>query len=616
MVSSNALIIGKGVNNPNPNTPTGPMFNPANTTPKALPHAVVRMKVTASATSERVGARKPSNSGTGIIASAPASMLKRSVSATTNVEKKHVSIHVGGTGKAVGLSSAGRRSSKDGSAGSKKQTTTQKATVARPQSAPVVHHGHGLSGSVGMGPTEPLSGFIGSIHDPMIIERALQARPLSPSPRRTKSDIQHSDPPTTTTATTSSTSDDHHHHPEENIQSLPRPPSFPIKAAFRTPTYTAQNSSQNPTSRAKSASPPTSTTNPPKKQASPSIYNFQAISLKPTDRDRPQIAPYRPPTAHTRHHHYRAHTIDGSAASSAPALSSHPVITTTLAHSPNSPTPTSASVPPSPSTDAPPVASTFDDIETTDLTEEQSDAFNLSGSTRTGAGGAGGTGSRVRGRKGTTAVDISVVEGFLSALIDEEADVEEVCDALNGLIVLAEDHATFAAGTLYDRGGIPIILGLMARLPDNVDVQIKCSALMKHMVMGNEELSSLTIYKQQGISAILNAVAIVAKSLHELQINGPAVVESPPYAWHKPPPHTSNRKKHPHTAPAITTGSSTSHLTSTESLASLDASTTTIATNAGYTSNTALGSGFGNASELLVISGGGGAGGGIHRRKR
>ncbi|TPX41948.1 hypothetical protein CcCBS67573_g10546, partial [Chytriomyces confervae] len=73
------------------------------------------------------------------------------------------------------------------------------------------------------------------------------------------------------------------------------------------------------------------------------------------------------------------------------------------------------------------------------------------------------------GRKNIYINETAVTDEQLCILTDPECTPEEVVEAISKLIALAIDYETLAATTLFDRGGVTIILYVMNRLPEFPD---------------------------------------------------------------------------------------------------------------------------------------------------
>ncbi|TPX70559.1 hypothetical protein SpCBS45565_g01698 [Spizellomyces sp. 'palustris'] len=116
-------------------------------------------------------------------------------------------------------------------------------------------------------------------------------------------------------------------------------------------------------------------------------------------------------------------------------------------------------------------------------------------------------------RRTFTSSDMSALDSYLSTLTDTDCAQEQIVEALNCLIALAEENLAIATDVLYDKGAIQILLALMRKFPpDIVEVQIKSSALLQ-MVTERNALAKTSVYEQDGISTILEAMAGMGKVL-------------------------------------------------------------------------------------------------------
>ncbi|KAJ3256448.1 hypothetical protein HDU77_003133 [Chytriomyces hyalinus] len=128
------------------------------------------------------------------------------------------------------------------------------------------------------------------------------------------------------------------------------------------------------------------------------------------------------------------------------------------------------------------------------------------------------------GRKNIYINETAVTDEQLCILTDPECTPEEVVEALSKLIALAIDYETLAATTLFDRGGVTIILYVMNRLPEFPDVQTKACRLLEIMASKNP-LTLTCLFKQNGILPILAAVQTIARTTNELQQRVTAINE-------------------------------------------------------------------------------------------
>ncbi|KAJ3300723.1 hypothetical protein HK104_006021 [Borealophlyctis nickersoniae] len=112
-------------------------------------------------------------------------------------------------------------------------------------------------------------------------------------------------------------------------------------------------------------------------------------------------------------------------------------------------------------------------------------------------------------RKMLYSSDFAAIEKHLSVLTDEECGGDQYLEALNSLIVIAEEHDG-AVDALFDRGAVTILLGLLEHKND-VDVQINACALLQVLASGSE-VAMATVFKQNGIPLILNTIQTISKA--------------------------------------------------------------------------------------------------------
>ncbi|KAJ3327910.1 hypothetical protein HDU76_010904 [Blyttiomyces sp. JEL0837] len=122
-------------------------------------------------------------------------------------------------------------------------------------------------------------------------------------------------------------------------------------------------------------------------------------------------------------------------------------------------------------------------------------------------GGAGGPGAakHAKGgnaRRGTIQMmDVGSMDTELLVLIDTECQAEQILDALNNLIPVAEEQTPM----LYDRGTVSILLALITRMNDNKEVVYKATYILE--LLANSYPPALaSIYKQNGIMTFMGTL--------------------------------------------------------------------------------------------------------------
>ncbi|KAJ3289035.1 hypothetical protein HDU79_004375 [Rhizoclosmatium sp. JEL0117] len=119
-----------------------------------------------------------------------------------------------------------------------------------------------------------------------------------------------------------------------------------------------------------------------------------------------------------------------------------------------------------------------------------------------------------RSKRKTYINETAVTDEQLCIMTDPEVTPEEVLSALSILIGMALDNETVAQSTLFDRGGVFIILHVMNQMPEHPDVQAKACHLLEIMAAKNP-LTLTSLYKQNGIMSILAAVQTVSRACQD-----------------------------------------------------------------------------------------------------
>ncbi|KAI9352204.1 hypothetical protein BDR26DRAFT_850523 [Obelidium mucronatum] len=144
-------------------------------------------------------------------------------------------------------------------------------------------------------------------------------------------------------------------------------------------------------------------------------------------------------------------------------------------------------------------------------------------------------------RKNHYVNETAITDEQLCILTDPECSADEVLEALSILIGLALDYETVACSTLFDRGGVAILLHVMSFMPEHADIQAKACRLLEIMASKNP-LTLTSLAKQNGIMAVLASVQTIARAAQDAKHAINALRNENP---HQPLPHTqqqSNRQ--------------------------------------------------------------------------
>ncbi|KAI8851870.1 hypothetical protein BC829DRAFT_386192 [Chytridium lagenaria] len=126
---------------------------------------------------------------------------------------------------------------------------------------------------------------------------------------------------------------------------------------------------------------------------------------------------------------------------------------------------------------------------------------------------AGERSLKLPGRKIFHVSDLAMIDTHLCTLTDPECTNEQTLDALNALILLADENKTHGITALYDHGAVTILLALMCRLSDNIEVQMQACQLLQLLAEDNP-LAVTSIFRHNGIPIILNSMGCISKEYH------------------------------------------------------------------------------------------------------
>ncbi|KAI9096627.1 hypothetical protein DFS34DRAFT_148869 [Phlyctochytrium arcticum] len=116
-----------------------------------------------------------------------------------------------------------------------------------------------------------------------------------------------------------------------------------------------------------------------------------------------------------------------------------------------------------------------------------------------------------RTKRPSTSADLQHVEEYLGILTDVDCVHEQLLEALNCLLALAEESEVVARDVLYDKGAIPILLNLIRQSPsDMLDVSIKACALLQ-MMAAESALARPTITEYGGVDILLETVTSLGR---------------------------------------------------------------------------------------------------------
>ncbi|KAJ3296375.1 hypothetical protein HDU79_006854 [Rhizoclosmatium sp. JEL0117] len=98
-----------------------------------------------------------------------------------------------------------------------------------------------------------------------------------------------------------------------------------------------------------------------------------------------------------------------------------------------------------------------------------------------------------------------LADEHLFRLADKASQPDEVVSALDALISIATGNVIIAQDSLFDRGGVAILLHILQKYSLDLDIQAKTCKLLDLMGRANP-LTFKALFKQKGISAILGVV--------------------------------------------------------------------------------------------------------------
>ncbi|KAI8616145.1 hypothetical protein BC830DRAFT_1119224 [Chytriomyces sp. MP71] len=115
-------------------------------------------------------------------------------------------------------------------------------------------------------------------------------------------------------------------------------------------------------------------------------------------------------------------------------------------------------------------------------------------------------------RKSLCINEVAITDEHLCILTDPECSTNQVEQSLSVLIALAIDNENVASSTLFDRGGVTILLHLMQRPSVSADILTKACRLLEIMSSKNRKTEFYEhLFKQNGILPLLRAVQTISK---------------------------------------------------------------------------------------------------------
>ncbi|KAJ3225622.1 hypothetical protein HDU81_007763 [Chytriomyces hyalinus] len=147
----------------------------------------------------------------------------------------------------------------------------------------------------------------------------------------------------------------------------------------------------------------------------------------------------------------------------------------------------------------------------------------------------------------TVAKEEIIMEENLLSLTDTVCTFLDVKAALDSLISIASRNDVIAKDSIFDQGGVPILLHLMKKFDKELEIQAKAAKLLEIMGRANP-LTFKALYKQNGFIRVFTALQLMYDKVTCMKPENPepqvsqtesSVIE-PDGATHPTSPHTAN----------------------------------------------------------------------------